>query len=774
MNPYRTAFAALLGRRPARTRGTITTPGLTAPVTVRRDRWGVPHVDASCDADAWFGLGFCLGQDRSFQLETLLRAVRGTMSELVGPDGLALDRFSRRVGFRRAAERQMPVIDEDVRAMMAAYADGVNAGFGRGRRRRAHEFTLLRARPSAWSAVDVLGGFVLLGNAMGSPWAAELARLRIAVADGPDAVAALEPRYPPEQPLSVPPGAPAGEAIDRLAAELEAFRELSPSGAGSNNWALAGERTASGRPLLANDTHLPTALPSPWYLAHVRTPDWEVAGAAFVGGPVFGAGHNGFCAWGSTLGYTDNADLFLEEVGPDGRSVRAGDDFVACPARVETIEVRDHPPVLEQVLETPRGPIVSPASEEDRYAVALRAVWLEPRRVRGLLAMPKVRSVEDFRGALAVWPAPSLNVVYADSGGTVAWQLAGAVPRRDGGGAFPGPGWEPDAARRDGDVPFEEMPFAVDPPCGFVASANAKPVADEEGPYLGAEWADGYRMARVVEVLSARADWTPDRAAALQLDEESLPWRDLRPVVLAVEPADGDARLGLDLLREWDGRVAADSPAASVFELLVENMIDRLIVAKAPRSARWARGAGVEPLRLYGEVVIRRMSHLVRLLSDQPDGWLDRPWAEEIADALGEAVRRLRRLHGADPSGWAWGRIRRLTMRHPLSARRPLGHVFDIGPLTCGGDANTPAQATVDPWDPLGNPLFVATMRMCVEIGDWERARFSICGGQSGNPVSSHYEDQIPVWASGDGLPIAWSEAAVADATVATLRVAPE
>ena len=773
MTLARVVFGLLLGRRPPRLRGTIKLSGISAGVTVRRDRFGVPHIEASNDADAWFGLGFCLGQDRAFQLESLLRIVRGTLAALVGPEGVAVDRFSRRVGFHRAAERRLGVIDPEIRMMVQAYAAGLNAGALRGRRRRSHEFTLLRARPTPWTEADVFAVMGLFGNALDSPWNAELARLRLAQADGPNAVTELEPSYPPDQPLASPPGGAAGEAADRLAADLRAFRSFAPGSAGSNNWALAGTRTATGRPLLANDPHLPTVVPAFWYLAHLRTPDWEVAGATFVGGPVFGAGHNGFCAWGATNGVVDNADLFVEQIGPDGRSVRDGDGFVECPMHEELIEVRRGEPVLERVLETPRGPIVGPAVGDERSALSLRAVWLDPLPVRGLLAMPRVRSLDDFRASFSDWPAPSLNLVYADRSGTIAWQLVGTAPRRTGGGTFPQPGWESGAGWPDGLLTFEELPHVVNPPEGFVASANAKPISDDDGTYLGSEWLDGYRIARIVESLRAHSDWTRAAAAELQLDHHSLPWRELRDTLLAAPASDDDATLALELLRGWDGDLAPESTPAAIFELTLERLIDRAVSAKAPHGARWARGAGTEPLRPQTEFVLRRTSHLVRLLREQPAGWLGRPWPEEVSGALSAAVRLLREKHGPNPADWAWGSVRPLTLVHALGRQRALAKVFNIGPLPGWGDGTTLAMAALDPFDPLANPLYIPMLRMTVDVGDWEASRFAICGGQSGNPLSRHYQDQLPYWQSGEGIPIAWSAASVAQAAVTTLTLEP-
>jgi penicillin amidase len=299
-------------------------------VLVRRDGRGVPSVEASCDEDVWFGLGFCHGQDRAFQLEAYLRAVRGTLAELVGPEGLAVDRLSRRVGFRRAAERQFAALDADLRARLDAYVAGVAAGQGPGSPRRPHELVLLRATPTAWAPADVLGFLKLQSFIMPANWDAELARHRLLRSDGPEALAALDPVGAADAAREAAPG---GE-LGRLAEDVAALTEAVRLGGGSNAWAVSGERTASGRPILANDPHLPPTVPSPWYLARLRRPTWAAASATLVGGPALPIGFNGRLAWGSTAGLVDNTDLFLEKVGPDGLSVlRARPSCPARPAR---------------------------------------------------------------------------------------------------------------------------------------------------------------------------------------------------------------------------------------------------------------------------------------------------------------------------------------------------------------------------------------------------------------------------------------------------------
>ncbi len=768
----RRAFALAMGRRRPILAGRMQVDAVQRPVVIRRDGNGVPHVDAATDGDAWFGLGFCQGQDRTFQLESLLRVVRGTLSALIGPDGLPIDRLARRVGFRRAGEASLGHLDRDVAEALERFAAGVTAGATAGRERRPPELALLRAHPTPWDAADVAGIVVLQSFALASNWDQELARLQVLRHDGPEALAAVDPGTAPDLPVTAPPGAPAGPAADRVADDLAAFRSWVGAGGASNNWAVAPGRTATGRPLLANDPHLAPLLPPHWYLCHLSTAAWSVAGAALAGTPGIAAGHNGFAAWGVTAGLVDNTDLYLEEVGPDGRSVRDGDGFVPCEVLVEEIEVRGAAPVVEEVLITPRGPIVGPALEGEVGAVSLQATWLQPARSRGVLALHRVRSFAEFRAAFRHWPALPLNVAYADESGTIGWQLAGRAPvRRRGHGLLPRAGWDPQAGWEGEPVPFDEMPYAADPPGGWIATANNEPVPAGDGPYLGADFLDGYRVARIGEALAARDDWDVAAAMALQRDELSLPWREVRDHVLAACAARPGLRSGHELLAAWDGVLGAASPAGAIYALFMAEMTGRIVTARAPRAFRWAMGKGFTPLVPHTLFALRA-ARVARLLREQPDGWFGRGWEAEIADALAVVLARLRARHGPEPAGWGWGRVRPLTLRHPLAARPPLDRVFNLGPFPWGGDANTVAQTSPDPIDPMrGTAIAIASLRMVLDVGAWENSRFSLPGGQSGNPASPHYDDLLAHWRTGTGVPIPWDEPQVAAATVHTLEL---
>jgi penicillin amidase len=768
MNLRTQLLKRLLGPRLPQTRGTLILPGPHAPITIRRDRYGIPYVEARDDHDAWFGLGFCQAQDRAFQLELRLCTVRGTLSELIGEATLAIDRLARRIGFSEASRRQLDVLEPEVRGQLEAFAAGINAGLTAGAPKGAPEFALLRARPTLWRPDDVLAqgklmSFMLIGN-----WDVELSRYKILTTDGPQALRDLDPTpYPEDQPVAVS-GAAAGRAIDRLEEDLASFASFAGAGGGSNAWAVSGAHTASGRPILANDPHLEAVLPPHWYLAHLRTPEWAVAGASLIGGPAIGVGHNGFAAWGLTAGLADCVDLFIEEVAQDGRSVRRGDGFEPCEVRRETIAVRGRSPVTEDVLVTPRGPVIGPALRGELGAISMRAAWLDAKPARGFLLAHKARSFEAFRAEFAQWPLLNQNVVYADESGKIAYQLVGEVPvRRKGHGTLPLPASDPETGWQDDGVPFESMPHAEDADAGYLVTANNKAAQDDEsGPFLGVDWLDGYRAARIDAALGHRDDWDVESTLRLQIDEVSLPWREIHDIILGLPAVEEEARYALRLLGEWDGVVSQDSAAATVYERFLGNMARRIARARAPGAAEWALGRGFSDLMPVSTFYAGRSSRVIRRLKEQPAGWFE-SWQDEMLAALAEVVRELRDQCGQMPEDWAWGRVRPIALPNPVGRVSNLAPVFNRGPFPWGGDSNTVSQAGGS------NPAVIASLRFAVEVGDWENARFVLPGGQSGNPFSPHYDDMLPLWRLGEGVPIAWSQEAIYDASVEALRLEP-
>ena len=761
---------AMLGRRLPKTMGRLETRGARAEVVIRRDRWGIPYVEAGTVEDGWYGLGFCHGQDRAVQLEGLLRLVRGTLAEVSGPGMLPMDRLSRRIGFRRSGAAQSRALSEQSKRDVAAYARGLYDGATLGSPRRPHEFALAGIHTTRYLPEDVMAVGKLVAFSLSANWDVELARMKILQEDGAEALAALEPsrhRNAADAPHSK-------RSFDALASDLAAFASLAGCGGMSNGWAIAPGLTATGRPILANDPHLRPELPPSWYLARVSTPDWTVAGASFVGAPLFVAAHNGSIAWGVTAGLVDNTDLFLERVGPDGRGVQEGDEFVECDVIREVIGVKGHAPLVDDVLVTKRGPIISPALSEDAPAVSLSATWLGDAPLNTLDELHKARSFDQFRRAWSTWNLASFGLVYADENGSVGGLMAGQVPsRRKGCGTLPTAGWDVDAGWEDLPVPFDEMPAILDPEEGFVATANDGVGPDSDGLFLGGDWLPPYRRRRIAEMLTSRNDWDIDSTLSLQMDLLSLPWLDMRSGVLAASGASAESARALEMLMAWDGRVAADSTAASLYEFFIWEMTRRLAEAKAPRSSKWALGAGFTRLTVRTIIGHRLICLLARLMEERPDDWFGRPWLAEVDAALAAAYAGLRLRFGPDERLWAWGRVRPTTLRHPASVRRPLGMLLDLGPFPWGGDSDTVSQAAGTMGAPSEGVSVVASLRMVIDVGNWDASRFVLPGGQSGNPLSTHYSDMLPLWRRGTGVPIAWSAEEVNRAAVKELRILP-
>jgi len=779
------AFGATLGRRLTRLDGRHPV-GCRRGIQIRRDQHGVAYVDAQDELDAWFGLGFCHGQDRAGQLEVTLRLTRGALSEVLGPAGLGIDRASRLIGVHRAAKAQLPTLDPDMRDQVAAYCAGVNAALQSPTLPRSHEHTLLRCKPSLWEPADVIAFGLLMCCFLPSNWDVELARLVVLTQDGPEAVEALDPTWRDDFLLTSPPGKAAGRASELFVArDLEALRELVGHAGGSNAWAVQAHKSASGRSLLANDPHLPAALPNLGYLTRVKCPSFAVAGISIVGIPAFITGHNGHAAWGSTAAQVDNTDLFLEELSPDGTKVREGDDFVSCEVETEMIAVKGQAPVLLRILRTGRGTIVARSGDDDASifepvptlgsanALAFAATWLKRRPTRALLAFHQVKSFADFRRACAASAGCSYSLIYADSK-TVGWVLASEVPKRKSGfGSLPLPGWQKNVGWESDVVPSDQLPWAENPSDGFVCCANNKPVADEDcSVFLGHDFLDGFRQQRIAEELAARNDWTVERMAALQTDLLSLAFREVRESLLALGPTDEAGVRALDLLRSWDGRVAGDSVGASVYELFLGELCQRLCRAKAPNSYLYAAGKGVMKLIPGTCWNSRRAGFVTRMLREQPEGYFE-SWEKELLGSLSEAIKTLTASFGSDESAWGWGKIRTLTLRHRFGDKKPLDKIFNVGPLPGWGDSTTVNQAGFEFWKPLRHSTVTAHLRSVFDIGNWGASRFVLLGGQSGNPFSPHYADLVTLYQKGEGVPIHWDDTEVAKHAVATLTLMP-
>ena len=766
-------FGLLFGKRLPRLNGKITVEGLEYPIMINRDTWGIPYIRSKTVRDGWFGLGFCQGQDRSFQLELIQRISRGTLSEMIGRPGLSIDRLSRRIGFQRSSNEQFQLLDEETRSYLRSYSEGINKGRAEGSRKKAHEFTLLRCEPSTFTPEDTLGTLKVFAFQMASNWDSELTRLRILIDDGEQALRDLDQTYLDCHPVSTTLQSLQGMAsgsVDRLSEDIDSLLSVIGQSGGSNNWALSGDKTYTGRSILSNDTHLNPTVPSQWYLANLETPEWQLAGAGIVGLPGFVSGHNGHIAWGVTAGLGDNTDLYIES--QEGEC--SGYSNSMSKIYSEQINIKGEMPVCEEVVVTERGPIISPSLGFNEFPISMKSTWLKPELFPTLVNLPRARTFEDFQNSWNPWPFSTFNMVYSDTAGNIGWQFVGDTPiRSSGNGIIPGlsvNNWLEDP------IPLQDLPYRFNPDNGMVASANNKPAEMlQNGIFLGHDWVDGYRIQQIVQCLEAKNDWSIHDVMTLQMDQEALPWIELRDFIMNLNPRDPDAIFALELLSRWNGHLVEDSSEASVYQALLMFLTKAVAEDRAPTSCEWAMGKGFHPLNELTFFSARRISHLIANLRKRPEGWFsDSSWEEEAEKALANAVCMLRTNYGDDLANWGWGKCRKLTITHPAGSRKWLGKVFNLGPFPWGGDINTVSQAASPPFDPFSHITTIATMRMSIDVGQWDNSRFILPGGQSGNPVSTHYADMLELWRIGGGVPIYWNEAQRQKHTKHRLLLIPE
>jgi penicillin amidase len=759
-----------------RTAGEEAVPGLAAPVTVLRDAWGVPQIYAASEHDLFFAQGWVHAQERLWQMEFDRRVSSGRLAELLGPGLVETDRAVRTLGIRRAAERDWRLLDAGSRAILAAYAEGVNAFVAAHRDHLPVEFSIFGVEPAPWTPVDSLAWATMSSYSLSQNASVELMRLRLAARLGEAATARLLPPY--EGPLILPDGAPAAAAAPRATtaselhwppADLAAGR--SPAGAageamlagllgarsevpGSNAWVVHGSRTASGRPLLANDTHLGLGMPSPWFENGLHGGRFEAAGFSFPGVPLVVIGHNARIAWGISNMCGDVEDLYVERRDAGGRLLGPA-GWYAPEATPESIAVRGGRAVSIQVLASRHCPLVEEIEglPPGSPPLALRWAGLDGNRLLdALAALDQAGGWEDFRRALASWDSPALNFVYADRDGHIGYQAAGRLPLRAPGhtGLEPVPG---DTERYDwrGFIPWEAMPHVLDPAAGYVVTANNKVVGENYPYHIAYDYADPYRPARLAADLAAAPRLTLAQARRIQTDTTAPEAADLLPLLAAVRPASERERRALAVTRAWDRRFDPESAGATIYYAWFRELL----------RASVRDSVGQEFMDDYPAFPLNQTPMLVRLLAAGRRPWFDdrRPAPAESRDQLlgrsfTAAVDALAARLGDAPEEWRWRLVHVAFLAHqPLgqSGVGPLMWLFNGRPLPLGGEAfsveaNTPSPLPQHPYR-VG---FGVSQRLLIDLADLDGVLAVNSTGQSGALLAPHAQDQIALWAHGD------------------------
>jgi penicillin amidase len=793
--------------------GTIKVQGLAAPIEILRDSDAVPHIRAQTEADAMFGLGYAHAQDRLWQMEFQRRIGNARLAEVLGADALDTDKFLRTLGPARAAASAWATTSAPARKVVESYVAGVNMFISTHHGRELPvEFTILNFAPEPRRPEDRQVWANMRAWNLDDNWENELLRVKLIARLGADKAAQLMPAYSADGPLILPNGVAAdggratnGEGsaastysssalrlpsiqasacklqsticnlrIDRLLAINRTIKEtlgLGGTAIGSNNWVVGGERTTTGKPLLANDPHLGAQIPSIWYLAHITGGKLDVIGATLPGAPGVIIGHNQHIAWGVTNTGPDVQDLYVEHINTRNEAEHNG---VWEPLKIipELIKVKGQPDVAIQVRVTRHGPLISDVIDGTGDPLAFRWTALddEDHTVEALIGVARAGDWDQFTKALRSYKAPMQNFVYADETGNIGYYAPGALPiRTRGDGALPAPGWTDEYAWA-GYVPFEQLPHVYNPPQGFIVTANNR-VAPASYPHLiGTSFAAPYRAARIAELLQAKDKLTPDDIAAIQADTRSAQARELLPSLLQAKAIDARTRAAIEFLRGWDGTIAGDSAQAAIYEAWYQQ-IPAHIFADELGDSLWDSYADENDMIAMA---------IAGLLKGNGQAWCDdirTPPPEDCATVLGGALydglAEMARYQGRDDfKAWRWDHVHRAIFPHnPFNSVDTLRPIFSRS-VPNGGDGFTVNVAPIRRSD-LYNQYHLPSYRQIIDLADWRASRFMHTVGQSGQVLSPDYSNLLDGWQRVEYLPMRYDKEAINAAAGARLVLEP-
>ena len=748
-----------LFRRPLpRTAGDVRVAGIEARVEISRDRWGVPHVRAQSDLDLWFGQGFCHGQDRLWQIDLYRRVGSGRLAEIAGTAGLVTDRFIRTMGFRRVAESEVPRLVPEVRSRLDAYCAGVNSAAAD--RPLPAEFQILRQPFEAFVPADALAMTKLLSYGLSTNWERELLRAQMTRELGADLAARLDPGYPRGNPIVLTPGTGwSGDGLE-LVEQIAKVRDtigFAVEATGSNNWAVTGERSATGAPLIAGDPHLPPSMPGIMYQVGLYLGDRFCRGASFPGLPGVAMGQNNDVAWSFTNVMADVMDLFVERI--EGGGYESGGEGHPLEVIEEEIPVKGRAwPDRLVVRRTAHGPIVNEALRaDDAEPLALRFSALDfPGITEANFGVLDFESGPALVDGLAPHAHPVSNLVWADRHGSIGYKTVGRIPVRRGGCPdLPKPGWS-DEFDWDGWVPYDDLPGVVDPARGFLVTANNRIAPADYPHHITSDYLDGYRARRIEELLEAQSEHDLESFESIQTDMRSIPGLETVRRLLRLRARNQRELSAIERLRSWDGDMGSGSIAATIYQAFTARLgreVARAAIADRDLAERWLDRAD-NGFIAHVTSPWRWQSHLLALWDEQDDELIGRPWGDLVLDALRGAMDDLESEFGPDPDAWRWGRVHPLVFPHALGAANPFfARIFNRR-LEVGGGQETVAQVGWDPNDPF-TAIWAPCWRMVADPAAPERSRWQAFTGQSGHAASPHYDDLQPDWKEGRTQPMA-------------------
>ena len=741
---------------------TVTFDGLDGTVRILRDEYGIPHVKAESSHDAFFGQGYATAQDRLWHMDHDRLRAYGRWAGVVGASGVEHDVTMRRFQIAASVEQDWGALNTDTRAMFEAYCDGVNA-FIQSSRALPIEYRLTATRPEPWTPQDSLAVYkvrhIMMGVFQGKLWRAELVNTL-----GTEKAASLLKGYQPGHLVIVPPNTeydgPVLDGLRELSDGMDAIDWLRDEDSGSNNWAVSGSRTRTGKPLIAGDPHRALDTPNVYYQNHISCGDFDVIGLSFPGCPGFPHfGHNASVAWCVTHAQADYQDLFIERFREsDGvLEYESQDGWKPASTRREVIGVKGGEPVAVELVATHHGQVIM-RSVDGQHGVAFRYTATASPNLgfEAMLKMHYASSADELDESMRTWVDPCNNFVFGDVHGDIGYLNRGQLPVRSMANAWlPVPGWTGEHDWR-GTVPFDELTRSRNPELGFIVTANNRIVGQEYPHYIALDFSADDRARRIVDRLRELTDATVENMASIHSDIVSTPAQVYAGRIADAPPLGDPSAEARDRLAGWDGAMGQDAVAPTIYTAfrsrLHRRLIGGLLGPLAERAAAaTGRGGPQHARQLASRLVTHALSGDTSLLPDGSD------WNTVIELALAQGVADLKSELGPDMDSWTWGSVHRTRPVHPLSASFPdAAGLLDPPSVPMSGDGDTPHAASYS----QGYPYTVTSTsvaRYVWDTADWDNSRWIVPLGSSGHPGSRHFADQTPLWGSVELIPATYS-----------------
>lgn len=808
-----------------KTNGEVKLTGLDSTVDIYRDSYGIPQIYAATPHDLFYAQGYVHAQDRFWQMDFWRHIGSGRLSEIFGKSELNTDIFLRTLGWERVAQQEINLIGADERALLQAYADGVNAYLADHQGASlSFEYVILKLLnasyfPEPWQPVNTLTWAKVMAWDLSSQGESEYERAVLLKTLTPQQIAELYPSYPSDHPVIVPnfsvnaaPGvvasqsdsiqslislAPAFQSLASSMARLDAILGPTGSDIGSNNWVIAGTRTATGKPFLANDMHLSEQMPSIWYEAGLHcfpvnaSCPYDVTGFTFAGAPGVIVGHNDRVAWGFTNVGPDVLDLYIEKINPSNpNQYEVNGQWVDMTVITETIKVAGASPTVLTVKYTRHGPIIWDDSVHHQeiqqtwgvalpanFAIAMKWTALEPANIyKAIFGYNSAQNWDEFRQAAQYFSVPSQNTVFADIDGNIAYQTPGNIPIRLPGhnGDYPVPGWT-DEYEWQGYIPFNQLPNAYNPPEGYIVSANNAVVGSTYPYFISDEWDYGFRAARIVQLIkTAPGKIDASYIQTMHGDNYNASAAFMVPLLLQLDLQDANLIPVRDMLEGWDYQDNMTQAAPAIYNAFWRAVLARTFQDNLPEGY-WPTGGS-------------RWFEVMRELVQKPNSawWDDQSTsAKETRDdifalAFSDAVSELNKLLGTNSAKWTWGEIHTLTFHNQslgVSGIGPIEAIFNRGPYqTSGGSSIVNATA----WDAsiadsklAYQVVTLPSERLIVDISDLPASQSVITTGESGHTFNANYADQADLWRNIQYHPMLWGRQQVESHAIAHLVLSP-